>query len=100
MAYRKHINNLAAMIDQNGQIPKTAKELCNEETNFFTTLYNTENQATDFPDIVCKEIITEAGKTCLNQDIECVEIKQVVFECNDCKAPGPDSFNSKFYKLH
>ncbi|KAI3741088.1 hypothetical protein L1987_58755 [Smallanthus sonchifolius] len=57
-------------------------------------------ECVDRPRLICPDLkkISEADSTFLNARFTLEEIKGVVFECGDDRAPGPDGINFRFVK--
>ena len=72
----------------------------NLAVEYFQSLFNTNCNSFNFPEIICKKVISEEGKFFLNTPLTPDEIKNALWSISEDSTPGPDGFNSKFYKVH
>lgn len=72
----------------------------NMAVHYFQQLFNSSISTNNFPEVIYKNIISEEGKCVLNNPFTSKEVKNALWSISDDSTPGPDGFNSKFYKLH
>lgn len=65
---------------------------------YFEDRFREENICRPVLDGVSFRSISEANNDFLTAPISVEEVKEVVWECDDNKSPGPDGFNLNFYK--
>jgi len=94
----KRFNNKLTKIDVDGK-ENDGSDFANSAILYYQKLFNKEFQDA-FPEIICKNIISDFGANYLNSDFTLDEIKMAIWSIKDNSSPGLDGFNSKFYKFH
>lgn len=99
MSFRRHQNNIQALIDEKGELLYKPDEIENKAINFYNDLFNGILN-TNFPTFRSIYNINEEGQQYLTRQINIEEVESTVFYVHDDKSPGPDGLNAKFMKLH
>jgi hypothetical protein len=91
-------NNL--ILQDNGSWFSASEKIGSEAITYFSNLFSSPIDKLQFPDIICKRILSQNAKENLCKPFLLEEVKNAVFQINDNSSPGPDGINSKFYKIH
>ncbi|XP_074288629.1 uncharacterized protein LOC141613783 [Silene latifolia] len=100
LKHRRAQNKVIQIKDQGGK-------LCTESSDIqqaFIEYYNGLLGSSNFVDAVCESVIAAgpilnaAHHEILNVEVSANEIRKAMFDIGGNKAPGPDGFNSQFYK--
>jgi hypothetical protein len=87
-------------VNNEGKWISTSETIAEEAICYFSDLFHLPQAISQFPNIICKKILTENAKSSLCSPFQLEEIREAVFQINENSSPGPDGFNSKFYKVH
>ncbi|XP_077226480.1 uncharacterized protein LOC143888946 [Tasmannia lanceolata] len=97
MSLRRNQNQIQAIEDQNGEICTESQGIADILVNHFSCLLNHNiSMIGDLPEPQYKLSSDEAHD--LVKPFGAEEIKEVVFNCDGNRAPGPNGFNGAFFK--
>ncbi|XP_077228466.1 uncharacterized protein LOC143861423 [Tasmannia lanceolata] len=97
MSMRRNQNQIQAIEDQNGELCTKPQGIADILVNHFSCLLNHNiSMIGDLPEPQYKLSSDEAHD--LVKPFGAEEIKEVVFNCDGNRAPGPDGFNGAFFK--
>ncbi|KAL9226024.1 hypothetical protein vseg_001879 [Gypsophila vaccaria] len=98
-ARRKH-NRVLEILDNRGDLCNTAETINKAFEDYYLTILGTNcsvvpvHQAT----VDLGMTVTEEHRRILSEPIQAQEVKEAIFDIPGSKAPGPDGFNSQFFK--
>ena len=87
--------NIADLIDSNGNLTKNDSDKCEVLNNFFSSVFTKEN-ISDIPNFKYNGDIDNVLTTC---SVSINEFEKALFNLNPNKSPGPDNVHPKFLKL-
>ena len=95
---RQHKNHIHHLLNVDGDLINDMKIIKQQADDYYQNLFNQDNYATSFPELVVKKILTDDAKAWLLRPFTLKETKNAVFQMNPDKAPGPYGFNASFYQ--
>ncbi|KAK8461281.1 hypothetical protein SEVIR_1G007383v4 [Setaria viridis] len=98
---RRKKNTIKGLMDDNGTRHEDGGTMCNIVQSYFETLFTSEVGNPD-PSVLLdvKRSVTQDMNTELMRPFTAEEIKRVLFQIGDLKAPGPDGMHAVFYKKY
>lgn len=100
MSSRKNKNDIGKLMDANGNVLNDINDVDREAINYGTKLFNTNEHDDNFPCINTKFLLNENCQDILLTPVRKEEMKNIIFNANNDKSPGPNGLRAKFYKTH
>ncbi|XP_060969549.1 uncharacterized protein LOC133036814 [Cannabis sativa] len=100
-SHRKKINSIHKLHSPSGGVLSSEEDITREIESHFDQLFSSSQPAEEDMQKALEGIscyLSDTEKTLLNEDFTLDEIEKAFFQLPLDKAPGPDGFNSNFYK--
>jgi hypothetical protein len=95
---RKKRNNIAKLMNNNGDVIQDQDGICTIAKEYFDHLFTQGTHADEEVTSLMHNRVTSEDNISLTKDFVIEEFKEALFSMHSDKAPGPDGLNPGFYK--